>query len=117
MARRLGDNLTTEERLYLGQMTMMPGWLVLKKMIEEECLGVTGDIAKLEPENEKYSEILERLALGSRYVNSFAVNLIKSVECQVKTGEYQNEMSDRVGTILKKKEAASDLNTPVVQSN
>ena len=117
MARRLGDNLTMEERLYLGQMTMMPGWLILKKMIEEECLGAAKDIAKLDPENEKYTEILARLALGSRAINEFAVDIIKSTECQVKTGEYQNEMSDRVGSVMKQKEAASDLNAPVLQSN
>jgi hypothetical protein len=117
MAKRLGDNLTMEERLFLGQMTLMPGWLVLKKMIEEECLRATKDIMKLDPLNEKYTEILSRLALESRAINNFAVDLIESTKCQVKTGEYENEARDRAGLILRKKEAEADLNRPVTQSN
>ena len=117
MARRLGDNLTMEERLYLGQMTMMPGWVVLKEMIQEECLEATKEIVKLSPETEKYSEILTRLHLESRALNEFAASLIKSMEFQVKRGEYENETQDQVASLLKKKEAVSDLNKPVAQSN
>jgi hypothetical protein len=117
MARRLGDNLTTEKRLMLGQLTMMPGWVVLKEMIEEECKSANADIVKLDPETEKYAEILTRLHLESRALNEFAASLIKSAECQVKRGEYENEVQDRVLNLLKKKEAQSDLNKPVAQSN
>jgi hypothetical protein len=117
MARRLGDNLTTEKRLMLGQLTMMPGWVVLKEMIEEECKLANTDIIKLDPETEKYAEILTRLHLESRALNEFAASLIKSAELQVRRGEYENEVQDRVATLLHKKEAQSDLNKPVAQSN
>jgi hypothetical protein len=110
MATLLGTNLSMEKRLLLGQLSQAAGWLILKGMMEEMCMEATKKVMKADPEEEKYPAVLQRLQLEARAMNDFSLSLIKSVEEQVKVGNYQYDKQNPAEKIMREKNQADDLN-------
>ena len=70
----------------------------------------TSKVMKADPEEEKYPAVLQRLQLEARAMNDFSLSLIKSVEEQVKVGNYQYDKQNPVEKIMREKNQADDLN-------
>ena len=110
MATLLGTNLSLEKRLLLGQLSQTAGWIVLRELMEEMCIEATKKVMKADPEEEKYPAVLQRLQLEARAMNDFSLSLIKSIEHQVKVGQYQFDKQNPAEAILRDKNQADDLN-------
>src|SRR5208282_1587638 len=110
MATVLGDKLSQEKRLLLGQMSVTAAWIVLKDMMEEACLEATKAVMKVDPMADKYPELLQRAQMEARAMNDFSVSIIKSVERQVKVGQYIHDKQNPLEAIARDKNQADDLN-------
>lgn len=110
MATILGDNLTQEKRLLLGQLSVTAAWVVLREMMEEACLEATKAVMKVDPMADKYPELLQRAQMEARALNEFSVSVIKSVERQTKIGQYIQDKQRPAEAILREKKQADDLN-------
>ena|SRR5271157_29014 len=76
----LGQNLNTEERILLAQLTTQPGWKVLVKLMAEACRAATEEVIKLDPTAERYSEKVQGLQIAARSMNKFSAEVLDSVK-------------------------------------
>ena len=81
----LGQNLNTEERILLAQLTTQPGWRVLVKLMAEACRAATEEVIKLDPTVERYSEKVQGLQIAARSMNKFSAEVLDSVKLHQRT--------------------------------
>lgn len=74
------DTLTSEERIYLGNMASHPGFIVFKKLVADACKQATEEVVRLDPVDDGYERKLKALQFSARAINQFSAMLIKSIE-------------------------------------
>ncbi len=103
MAERilLGENLTHEERILLAQLTTVPGWTILVRMMAEACRNATEAVIKLDPTTERYQEKLVAMQSMARSINKFSTDVLDSVKVHqrsaVKEAEQEQNPAAQVG--------------------
>lgn len=95
------DGLSVEERMYLSNLSIHPGFLVLKKMIQEACQKANEQVISLNPVDPDFDRKLKVLVVTARAMNSFAASLIKSVQAHVEDSG-QSEMPETEEVDLQK---------------
>jgi hypothetical protein len=80
MAKRLCDDLTQEERIYLANLSYHDGFRVLKKLMEDCCRKATEEVIKLNPNSDNYIQNLTSLQQTSRAMNDFSASVLASVQ-------------------------------------
>src|ERR1700685_472043 len=75
----LQEELTTNERLMLAQLSQHPGFAVLIRFIEAECANATQEVIKLDPGTPEYDRILISRQNPARAMNKFAASIRDSV--------------------------------------
>lgn len=82
--KMLGEKMDDLERVALSNMTLHPGWKVLRKMMDEMCDAATAEVIKVSPKLPNYRELLVDLQLVARATNDAFNSLVRSCEahCQ-----------------------------------
>ena len=63
------ETLTQEQRLYLSSFAKHPGFIVLKKMMEDACRQATTAVIKLNPDDKDFDIKLKNRQMTARIVN------------------------------------------------
>lgn len=85
------DRLTMDEQLYLSSLSKHPGFLVLKKLMEDACMQVSAKIVKVRPEDPERKTKIDAYQLEAFAVNAFCAALLKSCGWHAQTGETLEE--------------------------
>ena len=72
-------NLSLDEKTYLARLSLDPGFVVLRKLMENACEKATAEVIKLDPVTDNYDKRLAALQWTARAKNSFATDLIASI--------------------------------------
>jgi hypothetical protein len=75
----LRDELTDVEKAELANMTLHPGFQVLKRMMAEHCQNTTEAVIKLDPMVDGYERKLALLQITSRATNDFCSSVLRSI--------------------------------------
>ena len=86
------SELTTAEKMYLGDLMRHPGYAVLKKLMEAASTQATENVTKLDPEDAAYDAKLKSRHLVSRVTNDVCATLIKSVVMHSEAGIVENQL-------------------------
>ena len=89
------DGITKEDVAYLSGMAKHPGYIILKKMMEDACKKSVVKIVKLKPEEPDYDRLLKVRQMESHIMNDVCSTLVKSLAHYVKTEE-DNEREQEV---------------------
>lgn len=96
MARKLlGENLVFEERIALAQLTTLPGWRVLVKVMAEACRAATEEVIRLEPGSQGYQERLAGLQATARAMNKFSADVLDSVKVHQQNAVLQTAAANK----------------------
>ncbi len=106
----LGQNLTTEQKIYLGNLTNHPGYVVLRQLFEEVCNQANARVIKLKPDNPEYDRLLKVYQLQAHDVNDVCATLIKSITMHTIAGQVEDKSN-------KIKEAAAKVGSVVPELN
>lgn len=83
--KRLGENLTYEERIALAQLVNQPGWKILVRLMAESCRRATEEVIRLDPSVERYDQTLAGLHTTARAMNKFSAEVLDSVKVHQRT--------------------------------
>ena len=75
----LGDELTTVELAHLTQVTHMPGYQVIVKMLNAACSRATFDTLKLDPEIDNYKDRVAARTARARCWTEFSDLVLGSI--------------------------------------
>ena len=73
------DELSFDEKIFLGSLSKHPGFIVLKRLMESACKQATENLVKLNPEDERYNEKLKARQMAARITNDVCASLLKSI--------------------------------------
>ena len=76
----LMDGLSNIEKANLAQMALMPGFVVLQKLMESACSESRIAINDVNPEDPGYDQVLRARQQFSRAVNKFSVLVLRSIK-------------------------------------
>jgi len=76
----LMDGLSNIEKANLAQMALMPGYLVLEKLMEAACDESRIAINDVNPEDPGYVDVLKARQQYSRAINKFSVLVLRSIK-------------------------------------
>lgn len=112
MATVLGEALSHEHRMLLGQLSAMPGFEILKLLMSEMCEVANQRVIKVDPEKPDYEKVLSRQQLMARAINDCCSSILQSVDYQkAKAIVEEDEQYEPALKILREKETTdpSDL--------
>ena len=81
------DGITKEDISYLSSLAKHPGYVILKKMMEDACKKSVVKIVKLKPEDPDSDRLLKIYQLESHVLNDVCSTIVKSIAKYVKTSE------------------------------
>ena len=94
----LGEKLNTEETILLAQLTTMPGWVILVRLMAEACRDATETVIKLDPQAERYQEKLTALQTTARAMHKFSADVLDSVKVHQRNAVREsNQEAEEVG--------------------
>jgi hypothetical protein len=85
------ENLTLEQKMYLGGLEKHPGFSVFKMLMEDICMKATAKAISTDPEDPAYDTKLKSRQLTARITNDVCATLIKSIVMHSKAGEIETE--------------------------
>ena len=88
------DELSQDERLYLSSFAKHPGFLVLKKMMENASRQATEAVIKLNPDDKDFDTKLKNRQMTARIVNDLCATLIKSIVMHSNAAAIQEEQEE-----------------------
>ena len=88
------ETLTQEQRLYLSSFAKHPGFIVLKKMMEDACSQATTAVIKLNPDDKDFDVKLKNRQMTARIVNEICATLIKSIVMHSDAAAVQEEQEE-----------------------
>lgn len=102
----LRDELTDVEKAELANLTLHPGFEVLKRMMAEHCKATTELVIKLDPMTDNYERKLASLQNTARATNDFCSSVLLSISVLRNSSiEEQQEEAARSALIQQIKEA------------
>lgn len=105
MAKMLGREMDPVERASLLNMTLHPGYKVLRHMMDQLCELYTADVIKLDPVNtDKYEDKLQKLAMIARVASDVCASLVKSIETHEAQGALERARDAVADTLVGKQE-------------
>lgn len=85
------DSLSSDEKLYLSSLSKHPGFMVLKKLMEDACTQMATKIVKVKPEDPERITKINAYQLEAFAINDFCATLIKSCGWHATNGEIEEE--------------------------
>jgi hypothetical protein len=82
----LMKELTIGEKIALGQVSRLPGFQVIVKLIEAGCNKATADTINLNPEDTNYDQLLKAKHNYSHSINKFTRLVRNSINYHVEHG-------------------------------
>ena len=102
----LRDELTDIEKAELANMTLHPGFEILKRMMAEHCQMTTEAVIRLDPAESDYERKLARLQITSLATNDFCSSVLRSVSVlRDDSVEQQQEEAARTALMRQVREA------------
>jgi len=90
----LREELTTQERILLTQLTHMPGFKVLVKLLQAACARFNDNVIKLDPEAPDYDTKISKRQLKAWVASKFSADVFKAIDWhtdQVILAEQENQ--------------------------
>lgn len=87
------EGLNTQEKLYLGSLSKHPGYVVLRKLMDDACRQATELVIKLNPEDPQYDAKLKARQIVARTTNDVCATLIKSIVMHTEAGVVEEQIS------------------------
>ena len=85
----LADELSTPERVMLGQTTTHGGYKIIIKLMEAACTRATQDTVRLDPEESDYERKLSVRTQRARNIIEFSALVLKSIDWHVNAVQTQ----------------------------
>lgn len=85
------DRLTMEEQLYLSSLSKHPGFLVLKKLMEDACSQASAKVVRVKPDDPERTAKISAYQAEAYSINSFCAAVLKSCGWHAMTGEALEE--------------------------
>jgi TRAP-type mannitol/chloroaromatic compound transport system substrate-binding protein len=99
MARTfLGEGMSYEDRILLAQLTQLPGWKILVRLMAEACRLATEDVIKLDPATDRYPEKVAALQTNARAMNKFSGEILDSVKVHQRSAVAEAQAREKSGT-------------------
>jgi hypothetical protein len=89
----LGYELSTEEKIYLGNLTNHPGYTVLKKLVDEFCMMRNSRVIKLKRDTPDYIRLLEVYQTEAFLSFEICTTLLKSIEMHAIAGKAEDQLN------------------------
>lgn len=87
------DSLSFEDKTYLRALSKHPGYVILRKLMEDACRQATEAVIKLNPESENYSNVLKSRQIVARTTNDFCATLVKSIVMHTEAAETEEKVN------------------------
>lgn len=105
MSTMLGREMNPVERAQLLNMTLHPGYKILRLMMDQACDLATAAVIKLNPSStDNYKEKLVDLQLIARATNDFCSSLVKSIEAHERIGGLERVEEEDMKVVLEQVE-------------
>lgn len=101
------NELSLEEKIYIGSLSKHPGFVVLKKLMDSACDQATKLVIKLDPEDPAYDTKLKARQLVARVTNDVCATMLKSIVMHTNAGAVEEQAEE-----LKKALEASGAEAP-----
>lgn len=102
MAKMLRRDLTELDSALLANLTLQPGWPIVKAMLEEMCEIATSAVIQLDPSADNYLTKLKALQVQARVTNDVCGSILRSVETHIFSHIENQEQQTAVDTIVSK---------------
>ena len=93
----LGSWMNPEEQAALSSLAYLPGFPILKRLMEEACEQATAEVIKVDPKEPNYDAVLKSMQQEARATHRFSANLLKSIELHKQATAIQKAQEELTG--------------------
>lgn len=99
MAKMLKRDLTELDRAMLANLTLQPGWKIMRAMFEEMCDIATSAAIQVDPISENYITRLKTLQMQARVTNDVCSSILRSVETHIFSHVEDQQQEDEAHSV------------------
>jgi hypothetical protein len=103
------ENMSLEDKQYLGGLSQHPGYPILQRLMEDACRQATEAVIRLDPTDNEYDRKLKSLQMTARIMNDFCATLIKSIVMHTQAAKIEEAINNSDQAI----EEVVELETPI----